>query len=80
MNHSAVLSNEPTFVEVPVQGENLTTLGIFISSLLLSLGSFFALTIEGYRRSRCTEIGVCCFECHRQPLPADIEADIVATN
>ena len=70
VSHLKVQMDNPTII-IPNRGEDLTTYGIFISSLLLSLGGFVALTIEGCRRSRCTKLNLCCFECDRQPLPAD---------
>ena len=38
------------------QSENLTTIGIFVSSLLLSLGGCLALVIGELRKSRCTSL------------------------
>ena len=51
--------------------ENLTTWGIFLSSLLLSLGGFCALTMEALRKSRCTKLECCGTSCVRPPLPPD---------
>ena len=48
----------------------LTELGIFISSLLLSLGGCISVICSESRRSRCTKITLPC---------CDIERDIVET-
>ncbi len=49
----------------------LTELGIFISSLLLSLGGCISVICSESRRSRCTKITLPC---------CDIERDIVDQN
>ena len=50
----------------------LTELGIFISSLLLSLGGCIAISCDSMRRSRCTNIELSdCMKCNRAVLPGD---------
>tara|TARA_R100001163_G_C4914792_1_gene97527 strand:- start:112 stop:348 length:237 start_codon:yes stop_codon:yes gene_type:complete len=52
------------------QGENLGTIGVFASSLLLSLGGFFAMIFTGLKNSRCKDISCCtgCIKCTRENL------------
>ena len=47
---------------------NLTELGIFISSLLLSVAGCFAVVASHLRKSNCTEIGCCGVACKRQNM------------
>jgi hypothetical protein len=58
MNLSAHVSTQtPNIVHFQMdQTENLTTIGIFVSSLLLSLGGCLALVISEVRKSRCTQL------------------------
>ena len=45
---------------------NLTELGVFLSSLLLSVSGCYAVVASYYSKSRCTKIEVCnCIECTR---------------
>ena len=80
-NYTAALGDSTTYFRVegdplviyPNREEDLTTKGIFISSLLLSIGGLLALTSEACRRSRCTKLDLCCFQCNREVLPADAD-------
>ena len=47
------------------QSENLTTIGIFVSSLLLSLGGCTAVILSELRKSRCIEISCAGGNCVR---------------
>ncbi len=47
------------------QSENLTTIGIFVSSLLLSLGGCIAVILSEVRKSRCMEINCAGGNCVR---------------
>lgn len=47
------------------QSENLTTIGIFVSSLLLSLGGCIAVILSEIRKSRCIEINCAGGNCVR---------------
>ena len=47
------------------QSENLTTIGIFVSSLLLSLGGCIAVILSEVRKSRCMEINCAGGSCVR---------------
>ena len=46
--------------------ENLTTWGIFLSSLLLSLGGLFSMIIGSLSKSKCSQITCCGSDCTRQ--------------
>lgn len=56
-------------VEIEPQAENLTTLGIFISSLLLSFAGCMSVIISEVRKSKCSNINCGELSCVR-----DIEA------
>ena len=47
------------------QKESLTTIGIFVSSLLLSLGGCIAVILSEVRKSRCMEINCAGGSCVR---------------
>lgn len=47
------------------QKESLTTIGIFVSSLLLSLGGCIAVILSEVRKSRCMEINCAGGNCTR---------------
>jgi hypothetical protein len=54
--------------------EMLSELGIFISSVLLSLGGCIAISCSEMRRSRCTQISVSdCVKCNRDVIPVTTE-------
>mgnify|MGYP003661756741 CR=1 FL=1 len=73
VSHLKVDMDSPTFI-LPDRKEDLTTMGIFISSLLLSIGGLLALMSEACRRSRCTKLNLFCVSCDREPLPVTDEA------
>ncbi len=52
------------------QKENLGTIGVFASSLILSLGGFFSVVFASCRQSRCRDIKLFggCVECDRDTL------------
>lgn len=52
-------------VEIEPQAENLTTLGIFISSLLLSFAGCMSVIISEVRKSKCTNINCRELSCVR---------------
>jgi hypothetical protein len=63
MNYTS-MNTSPSPVPVLIQlstnnNESLTELGIFISSLLLSLGGCIAVCFTALRNSRCREINIC---------------------
>ena len=50
-------------VNVPSNEENLGTIAVFCSALLLSCGAFCAQVIDAWSKSRCVEVD--CFKCVR---------------
>ena len=50
--------------------ENLGTLGVFLSSLLLSLGGCIAVVFSSFRQSRCKNISCCGLKCDRENIPS----------
>ncbi len=49
----------------------LTELGIFVSSILLSLGGCISVICNESRRSRCTKISLPCCDIERDIVDAD---------
>ena len=81
-NYTAALGDSTSYYRIegepliiyPNRDEDLTSTGVFISSLLLSIGGLLALTSEACRRSRCSKLDLCCIKCDREVIPA--EADL----
>ena len=48
---------------------NLGEIGVFISSVLLSLGGMVAVVFASCRQSRCKKIEMCGIVCDRENLP-----------
>jgi len=48
--------------------ENLGSMGVFISSVLLSFGGFLAVLFSSLRNSRCSTVDCLCFKCDRENL------------
>jgi len=68
MNQSyAIMNNpnEPIIIDI-TQGENLTTWGIFISSILLSGGAFIAQVLSQIQKSKCSKINCGFTSCVRE--------------
>jgi hypothetical protein len=62
MNFTSLITKEtqqPMVIQLSTNREGLTEWGIFISSLLLSLGGCIAVCFSAMRNSRCREINVC---------------------
>lgn len=57
--------NEPIVFTI-TQGENLTTWGIFISSILLSGGAFIAQILGQIQKSKCSKINCGVSSCVRE--------------
>ena len=57
--------NEPLIFTI-TQGENLTTWGIFISSILLSSGAFIAQVLAQIQKSKCSRINCGITTCVRE--------------
>ena len=68
MNQTYQIMNEPN---TPIlfninQTENLTTWGIFISSILLSGGAFIAQVLAQIQKSKCSKINCGITSCVRE--------------
>ena len=61
-------------VERP-HGEDLGTIAVFISALLLSTGAFLSQVIQACTRSRCKEILCPCSKCVRE-VPSAFEQSV----
>lgn len=59
-------SIDPVVINIPLQEENLTTWGIFISSILLSGGAFISQILAQLQKSRCNTINCFCLKCSRK--------------
>lgn len=68
MNQTYQIMNEPNqpIVFTITQGENLTTWGIFISSILLSSGAFIAQVLAQIQKSKCSKINCGFTSCVRE--------------
>ena len=64
MNYSIYNTGEPLVITIK-QGTDLNLIGIFISSLLLSLSGFLAVLFSGLRNSRCNKIKCMGSSCTR---------------
>ena len=60
-------------INVNVQSENLGTISVFISAVLLSLGGFIAIIMQNVRKSRCVSVSCGCSKCSR--VVPDVEDD-----
>lgn len=58
-------SNPTININTPPQKENLTTYGVFLSSLLLSIGGLFSMVMSSIRNSKCKNIKCCGMGCTR---------------
>ena len=68
MNQTFKIMNDPNepIVFTITQGENLTTWGIFISSILLSSGAFIAQVLAQIQKSKCSKINCGFTSCVRE--------------
>ena len=68
MNYTTLNNPTPTPILIQLNSNNLTELGIFISSLLLSISGCFAVVMASLRNSRCKKISLCkTISCVREP-------------
>ena len=66
-NYSAVIDDgQPIVISMK---ENYSTLGILISSTLLSVGAFIVVVLGQIQKSKCKEINGCGVNCVRQVEP-----------
>tara|TARA_Y100000361_G_C11025838_1_gene272108 strand:+ start:278 stop:499 length:222 start_codon:yes stop_codon:yes gene_type:complete len=69
MNYSVTSLENDTpkiILYMPNPKENLTTWGIFLSSLLLSIGGLFSMVMSSIRNSKCKNVKFCGFGCERE--------------
>jgi hypothetical protein len=59
MNYTILNNPTPTPILIQLNSNNLTEIGIFISSLLLSLSGCFSVVFSSLRNSRCKKISLC---------------------
>lgn len=65
-NLSAIeLDGKSIIINIPKRGEDLTTLGIFISSILLSAGACISQVLSQIQKSKCKNINFFGFRCER---------------
>jgi hypothetical protein len=62
---------KPQDINVNVSSENLGSISVFVSSVLLSLGAFLSVIMVNMRKSRCVSISCGCSKCSR--VVPDIE-------
>lgn len=66
---------QPQDINVNVSGENLGTISVFVSSVLLSLGAFLSVMMVNMRKSRCTNISCGISKCSRKVPDIDTSDD-----
>ena len=59
------LEDKNLIINIPPRGEDLTTWGIFISSILLSGGAFISQVLAQIQKSKSKNINCCGFTCDR---------------
>lgn len=65
-------SLEDININIPKRGEDLTSIGVFISGILLSIGGLVAILFSSFKASRCITIDCGCSKCTRK-LPDVLE-------
>lgn len=66
-NYTAVIEDgKPIIISMK---ENYSTLGILISSILLSVGAFIVVVLGQIQKSKCKEINGCGVNCIRELEP-----------
>ena len=59
------LNDKNIIINIPPRGEDLTTWGIFISSILLSSGACISQVLSQIQKSKCKNINFLGFGCDR---------------
>ena len=66
--------NEPPPINLNIKNEeNLGTISVFISAILLSCGGFIAMLFSSMKASRCVNIDCCGISCKRKIVEEDNE-------
>ena len=66
--------NEPPPINLNIKNEeNLGTISVFISAILLSCGGFIAMLFSSMKSSRCVNIDCCGISCKRKIVEEDNE-------
>tara|TARA_R110000822_G_C15251702_1_gene487419 strand:+ start:804 stop:1043 length:240 start_codon:yes stop_codon:yes gene_type:complete len=64
--------NEPPPINLNIKNEeNLGTISVFISAILLSCGGFIAMLFSSMKSSRCVNIDCCGISCKRKIIEED---------
>ena len=64
--------NEPPPINLNIKNEeNLGTISVFISAILLSCGGFIAMLFSSMKSSRCVNIDCCGISCKRKIVEED---------
>jgi hypothetical protein len=64
--------DEPPPINLNIKNEeNLGTISVFISAILLSCGGFIAMLFSSMKSSRCVNIDCCGISCKRKILEED---------
>ena len=72
---TAAPTHPHSVVYVGSSEEDLGSISVFISAVLLSLGGCFSIVFAHLRKSNCRIIDCCCFKLQRENL--GIEGDVV---
>lgn len=60
------IDGKSIIVNIPQREEDLTTYGIFISSILLSAGACISQVLSQIQKSKCKNINCLGFKCDRE--------------
>lgn len=60
-----VQEGTPIVINYGSREEDLTSIGIFISSILLSSGGCITMILAQLQKSKCKKINACGFDCNR---------------
>jgi hypothetical protein len=73
MNYSQaqVIDEQPPINLNIKNEENLGTISVFISAILLSCGGFIAMLFSSMKASRCVDINCCGITCKRKIVEED---------
>ena len=65
ISYSLDMNDKNLIINIPKRGEDLTTWGIFISSILLSSGACISQVLSQMQKSKCKKINFLGFGCDR---------------
>ena len=70
-SQSQIIDEQPPINLNIKNEENLGTISVFISAILLSCGGFIAMLFSSMKASRCVDINCCGITCKRKIVEED---------